>query len=218
MTSEELRNAVRRLRPCRKAETDMDGTQKPPEEQELRECLSEMIETSVRAVVAATGDKWPPILSPVPIYGAPLDVDEPRRRVPTEPQRRMMALVCSTLRKKADEIATELQAATAGQEGPQAVSGAGGEEIVSPYPEHEKLRARKDEADAIARFLQFLDKRDWYICRDISDEDEASEMSPVEDNDTSRREIIGDFLGVNQDKLSAEKDIMVEAYRAEHGL
>jgi benzoyl-CoA reductase/2-hydroxyglutaryl-CoA dehydratase subunit BcrC/BadD/HgdB len=77
------------------------------------------------------------------------------------------------------------------------------------YPEHEKLKARKEEHQAICEFLSFLEENGHSIihyepgCVD----DEYNRPIEIRSN---LQDLIADFFEINQQKFAEEKDQMIK--------
>lgn len=74
------------------------------------------------------------------------------------------------------------------------------------YPLHDKLSERRDEADTVAAFLDWLDTQPQSIC----DPDPRADGNGIIRYPTmrSKESLIGGYLGIDPAELSAEKDAM----------
>lgn len=84
------------------------------------------------------------------------------------------------------------------------------------YPEHEKLKHVSDKAQTIGLFLRWmLNERKWLLCY----EDSHGDPQRVEDSrgvDALLADLITDHLGIDRQKLHAEKRAMAAADKAQH--
>lgn len=85
----------------------------------------------------------------------------------------------------------------------------------SEYPEHEKLKAREREALTLSGFLDMLGERHFVLARyhehdDRCDECDLSEERLYDFRVPTKEQLIGLFLDIDPEKLSAEKDAMYQ--------
>lgn len=78
-----------------------------------------------------------------------------------------------------------------------------------PYPEHEKLRASEREAQTLSSFIDFIAQQGWELCKW---DDNQYTPRPWRIQETPE-EIIGMFLGIDPQKLEAEKVAMLKEIR-----
>lgn len=85
------------------------------------------------------------------------------------------------------------------------------QEDISDYPQHEILKANKGRAEVVGDFLDWLEANDYEIGSRDRFDGLMREMRIPE-------QWIADFIGVDREAFSAEKDRMLEEYRKAHGL
>lgn len=74
------------------------------------------------------------------------------------------------------------------------------------YLEHEKLRAIVDKSQAIGEFVEWLEyEKQIHLCEYV-DRD-------LFHTRTSMRDLLAEFFGIDQKKIDAEKDAMLEQQR-----
>jgi hypothetical protein len=77
---------------------------------------------------------------------------------------------------------------------------------MTPYPEHEKLRAVADESQAIG---EFLDGGRWTLC-ELREFEDSSRVEFVE---VDIQAALAEYFGIDRVALEREKRAMVEALR-----
>lgn len=89
-----------------------------------------------------------------------------------------------------------------------AVTYGAGEEVT--YPEHEKLAKIRDKSQAIGGFLEWCGEQGWQLATWIGD---SACMSPIrmEGGPGTMKELLALYFDIDQAKLDAEKDAMLEA-------
>lgn len=83
----------------------------------------------------------------------------------------------------------------------------GAEDHAAKYPEHQKLRAVKDESQSIGMFIEWLRSTNREICRMRF----GSEYFPI---DRSIEKLLAEYFEIDLDKIEDEKDQMVDELRA----
>lgn len=81
------------------------------------------------------------------------------------------------------------------------------------YPEHEKMKARKEEADALAPFLEWLQDQGYEIC---DWNDGRDEWHQAFSSSNQIEETMAAFFDIDLKKLAAEKDAMLAEIRMAH--
>jgi hypothetical protein len=76
------------------------------------------------------------------------------------------------------------------------------------YPEHEKLSAVKDKSQAIGEFLDIFLPRQGIV---LMEHTEYGDYVPTHRSITS---LLAEFFDIDQAKLDAEKEAMLDALRA----
>lgn len=91
-------------------------------------------------------------------------------------------------------------------------------DLKAKYPEHAKLHAVKEHSQAVGSFLMWLqDERSPRVILELNPNDLVNEDDePVSyDPDWNRVEkLLAEYFNIDQKKISAEKDAMVEDMRA----
>lgn len=85
---------------------------------------------------------------------------------------------------------------------------------MSDYPEHEKLKARREEARILSEFLDFLEAEHVHFAK-WNDHDRLDPASHADPRFRNNEGIIGAFLDIDPDALSREKDAMYASLRGE---
>jgi hypothetical protein len=78
------------------------------------------------------------------------------------------------------------------------------------YPEHEKLRAIKDKSQAIYDFLAWCEEEKGYGLAVDSESGYQGEKYWVPE---SKRDLLAEFFGIDQQKLEGEKRAMLDEMR-----
>lgn len=84
------------------------------------------------------------------------------------------------------------------------------------YPQHAKLRGVKDESQKIGAFLDWaFHHQEWEFqpVNNVADEDNEWPVVP-----TSIEAILAQYFGIDQQKLSEEKDVMLDEHRKKNNL
>jgi hypothetical protein len=79
---------------------------------------------------------------------------------------------------------------------------------MDPYPEHEKLKKVSDKSQAIGEFLDtFLPQQGIVLM-------EHTEYGDYVPTHRSIQSLLAEFFGIDQKRIDAEKDAMLDAIRA----
>jgi hypothetical protein len=85
-----------------------------------------------------------------------------------------------------------------------------GEVSNTNYPEHQKMKAVKPAADAIANFLEWIREEGMTICR-YEETRRRGEYFPVRDG---IKQLLAAHLEIDLKKIDDEKDAMLKELRA----
>lgn len=81
----------------------------------------------------------------------------------------------------------------------------------SPYPEHDKLSEVSERSQEIGAFLDFgLPKMGLVVC-EVIEIDGEEQLIPMR---RSIQSVLAEYFGIDQAKIDAEKEAMLEAMRA----
>jgi hypothetical protein len=78
------------------------------------------------------------------------------------------------------------------------------------YPEHEKLKARKAEHQAISEFIEFIEGQGNEIIHYVDVDSDDPYNKPIIKR-SSNSDMIAEFFGIDQQKFSEEKDQMIKS-------
>lgn len=84
---------------------------------------------------------------------------------------------------------------------------------VADYPEHDKLRAVRDESQAIGQFLEWLGENGLVICS-FEEYKRTGEYIP---DGRSIQQILADYFEIDLNKLDDEKRAMLNELRKANG-
>lgn len=79
---------------------------------------------------------------------------------------------------------------------------------MSKYPEHDKLHAIKDQSQAIGEFLDFFLPTQGIVL--MEKQPRYDDYVPIR---RSIHSLLAAFFGIDQDKIDAEKEAMLEEIR-----
>lgn len=85
------------------------------------------------------------------------------------------------------------------------------EEYLNKYPQHALQRQVYDEAAAALRFLTWLSDNEYYVCKQDAEWDDQYEPISI-----SQKTLVAEFVGIDQQKLSEEKDQMLKEMQEEY--
>lgn len=94
-------------------------------------------------------------------------------------------------------------------------------DTTAPYPEHEKLKAIADKSQVVGEFVEWLGSKgihlaDYPACLTGGDHahHECRRSERLYTIDTPIRKLLAEFFDIDQDKIDAEKDAMLEQLRS----
>ena len=83
----------------------------------------------------------------------------------------------------------------------------------SLYPEHEKMREVKNDADTIAAFLEWLEEQEMFVAI-LQDDADATEGYRAVPADLGIEKLLAKYFAIDLEKIGDEKDQMLADFRA----